>query len=370
MIKALKKIDLLLFPRQEKGHYLAYVWLVYLSIFFTSLYYFHPNDNSLLYALIGTFLFLITYFHGYNTTGEKIKWNILAILLIASFMTTLTQGASVFYVYAAAFCGRLGTTKKAIVALIIICLWIIAMVLIFDYSANFYIPALLFSVIIGLVNVYDFIIQQKDIELLLSQKEIKNLARISERERIARDLHDLIGHTFSVITLKAELAGKLIEKDKTKAKSEIVEIETISRDALKQIREVVTGYRSSDLNTELAHAKYVLESNNIHFSYKFKDFKMQDSINKELAIILKELITNVLKHSKANRVFTQIYQENNQVSMKIEDDGIGFNTQKTKGFGLIGIKERVNKLSGTFSIKSDSTTQNTSFTINIPLPQA
>ncbi|VAW48275.1 integral membrane sensor signal transduction histidine kinase [hydrothermal vent metagenome] len=368
MMKLLQKIDCLLFPKQERNHYIEYIWLVYLAIFFTSLYYYHPIKYSLFYAVLGTFLFLVVYFNGYNTSANKIKWNILAILIIGSFMTALTPGASIFFVYAAAFCCRLGNTKKAVIGLIIVSIWIVSLVLVFKFSVYFYIPALLYSLIIGAVNIYQYTIQQKDIELLLSQNEVKHLAKISERERIARDLHDLIGHTFSVITLKAELAGKLIDSDNKKAKNEILEVETISREALKQIREVVTGYRSSDLNTELAHAKHLLESHNIHFTYEFKNFEMKDSINKELAIILKELITNVLKHAKAQRVSTQISLENNSANMKVEDDGIGLNSNYNNGFGLKGIKERVKKLSGSFTIQSNSSTiSNTSFMVKIPL---
>jgi len=368
MLKTLKKIDCLLFPHQEKGHYTAYIWLIYLGIFFVSLYYYHPINNSLIYAVLGTFIFLVAYFNGYNTTTNKIKWNILAILIIASFMTILTLGASVFFVYAAAFCCRLGNTKNALIGLMLVSIWIAALTVLFKFSIYFYIPALLYSWIIGVVNIYQNTIQQKDTALLLSQKEVKHLAQISERERIARDLHDLIGHTFSVITLKAELAGKLVDESNKKAKNEILEIETISRDALKQIREVVTGYRSSDLNTELAHAKHLLESNDIHFSYEFNGFEMKDSINKELAIILKELITNVLKHAQANRVLTRVFLENNSAHMQVEDDGIGFNGGNNNGFGLKGIKERVKKLSGSFTIKTSSNSgSDTRFEIKIPL---
>ena len=364
MLKLLKKIDKFLLPEQGSFHYAAYVWLVYLSIFITDLYFNHSVTNSYLYASLGMVLFLVVYFKAYNTTSKNIKWSILIILIIASFMAQLASGASVFFVYAASFCCRLGSAKRAFMGLIVIAIWIILLAWYYKFNSFFYIPALAFSLMIGGINIYQHNITLKREELILSQQEVRHLARISERERIARDLHDLIGHTFSVITLKAELAGKLIDKDLNKARNEILELENISRDALKQVREVVTGYRSSDLNTELAHAKYVLESNDIHFDYEFENFEMNETINKELAIILKELITNILKHAHASHVFASIKLIKKAIVLQVEDDGKGFSINKKQGYGLMGIQERVVKLSGHFTIQAD---KQTSLKVLIPL---
>jgi len=364
MLKLLKKIDLFLLPKQGDFHYGAYIWLIYLGIFYISLYFHHPIEHSYYYASLATIIFLFAYFKAYRVSSKQIKWYILIILLVGSGMSVLSPGASVFFVYAASFCFCLGSSKKAFIGLIYISIWVIALVFIFKLSAYFYIPALIFSYIVGGINIYHHEIGLKHKELTLSQQEVRHLARISERERIARDLHDLIGHTFSIITLKAELAGKLINNDKPKALKEINQLENISREALKQIREVVTGYRTSDLNTELAHAKYILESNNINYSYAFDDFEIHENTNKELAIILKELITNILKHAHANRASTNIQQINDTVTLTVEDDGIGFNNTDNSGFGLRGIQERVNKLEGELSIQSQPTTR---IKITIPL---
>ncbi len=362
-----KKIDYFLLPRSQSSasmHYAPYIWLVYLGIFFMSLIAYHPIEYSYVYATIGLFAFLIVYFNGYWASTEQIKWNIFGILLIGSLLAILTLGASVFFVYASAFCCRLSTPKKAFVGLIVIVVWIGVYSWFYSLSSFFYVPAILFSVMIGGINIYQHNIDLKRQELILSQQEVKHLAKISERERIARDLHDLIGHTFSVITLKAELAGKLIDKEKDKSKSEIKQIENISREALKQIREVVTGYRTSDLNSELAHAKYVLQSNDINFEYCFDKVEFDDVTNKELAIILKELVTNILKHSQASKVECKISQINNEIILTLEDNGNGFDANaKVNGFGLKGIKERIDKLNGQISIVNE---QGSKFIISIP----
>ena len=97
-------------------------------------------------------------------------------------------------------------------------------------------------------------------KLTKANEEIENLAKVAERERIARDLHDVLGHTLSVITLKSELAGKLIDRDPEGAGREIREVETISRQALSDVRDAIRGYRSKGLVAELAHAKATLET--------------------------------------------------------------------------------------------------------------
>lgn len=336
--------------------YGPYIWLLYLFIFFVSLYQYHPVENSLLLASVGTILFLMVYFNGYWVSAKTVRFNILAIVLIGTAMSYLSAGASVFFVFAGAFCCRLGGTRKAIIGIGLIVIWIGLLSWYLSYGSYFYIPAAVFTCLIGGVNIYQYDISLKRKELILTQQEVRHLARTSERERIARDLHDLIGHTFSVITLKAELANKLIDKDLDKARQEIKALENISRDALSQIREVVTGYRTSDLSTELAHAKYVLESNDINFEYHFDEFEMDENTNKELAIILKELVTNILKHSKADRVDASILKNHQAICMMVKDNGIGFSDQPKSGFGLKGISERVSKLKGELSIDSSSGT--------------
>ena len=367
MLKLLKQIDYKLLPRPMDFQYGPYVWLMYLFIFFVSLAQYHPIKNSYLYATIGTILFLIIYFNGYWASARKVKWNILAIAIIGSLMAFLSAGASVFFVYAASFCCRLGSTKKAFIGILSIVTWIVLFSWLNNLGPYFYLPGIVFTFLIGGVNIYQHDISLKRKELILSQNEVRHLARTSERERIARDLHDLIGHTFSVITLKAELANKLIDKDLAKARDEISALENISRDALSQIREVVTGYRTSDLNTELAHAKYVLESNDISFFYQFDEFDISEHINKELAIILKELVTNILKHSEADRVEVVVKQQEDSARLQVKDDGVGFSEQQHQGFGLKGMSERVSKLHGELSIESSS---GTFIDIRIPLAES
>lgn len=311
---------------------------------------------------------------------------------LATLCALYTVSAITFFIYAAAFCCRLPTQRQAFIALFGLVFWIVTISIIFKLSPYFYLPSISFSFIIGLVNIYQVALQEKNNALILSQEETKRLAKAAERERIARDLHDLIGHTFSVITLKADLAGRLLDKsieqstsnksshqlnkNVEKARTEIKQLEEISRDALSQVREVVTGYRSSDLLSELANAKYVLASVDIDFSYQLIDITPEElaldlhSI-KELSIVLRELITNIIKHAQATQVTVLIQQQKNTLTLTVKDNGIGFKQTEHTGFGIKGIDERIQQLAGSILINSrESNTatehQGTNTTISIP----
>ena len=355
MLNWLKKLDAFLLPKTERYRYSPYVWLVYLFFFFMSFFNAPHSLWGYIMMPIGIALFLVLYFNVYWTDKSKVKYNIIGIVAVGSLMTILSQGASVIFVYAGAFCCMLGSARKAVMGLVSIVLWVLALSGIFQLSPYFFLPAILFSVFIGGINIYQHEIDLKQKQIRLSQQEVKHLAQTAERERIARDLHDLIGHTFSVITLKADLAGKLIDKAPDKARQEIKELENLSRDALSQVREVVTGFRSATLSSELASAKYLLQSNEIDFDYTLGDLTINDTVDKELAIIFKELTTNIIKHAEASRVKAVIDQTESGLTMTVSDNGRGIkdNGENTKsGFGLTGIQERLSRWQGTLKINN------------------
>lgn len=123
------------------------------------------------------------------------------------------------------------------------------------------------SIIIGLIVNVERASSEKDAALRLSHEEVRRLAATAERERIGRDLHDLLGHTLSLITLKLELSRKLLERDPARSQGELAEAEQIARDALAQVRSAVTGFRAADMAAELASAHLLLESSRVHLRH-------------------------------------------------------------------------------------------------------
>ncbi|MGH8282341.1 MAG: sensor histidine kinase, partial [Gammaproteobacteria bacterium] len=210
---------------------------------------------------------------------------------------------------------------------------------------------LFFVVILGLANLYFGEMNRKNRALKLSQEEIRKLAAGAERERIGRDLHDLLGHTLTLITVKAELAAKLAERDLAGAAREIRDVERISREALAQVREAVGGYRSSGLTGELANARVALTAANVKLAEKVEPPNLSPAQDSALAMVLREAVTNVVRHSGAQHCRIRLENHNDQLRLLIEDDGRGGKVRE--GNGLRGMRERLQALSGQLEIASD-----------------
>jgi two-component system sensor histidine kinase DesK len=371
-----KKIDLWLLPRGLKEQFSPYIWLIYLPLFFVPVMIFTKDPMELFWTFLALTAFLGLYFHSYWVKSQDVIYHIIGIMLIGTLAALFTETASTLFIYAGAFCSRLKPLKYTFTVLVALLVWIAAISWFFSFNYYFYIPTLVFTLIVGILNIYQCALHQNKQELILSRKETQRLAQVAERERIARDLHDLIGHTFSVITLKADLAGRLMDKgqdtDLEKARTEIKQLEEISRDALSQVREVVSGYRTSDLLSELANAKNVFGSVDIQFQYQFENIdeqqiELDSASNKELAIVLRELVTNIIKHAKATQVTVIIKHEDGKIVLAMQDDGQGFENALHKGFGIKGIEERIQKLKGFVNIKTGGEYSGTLSEISLPM---
>ncbi|AVP97380.1 sensor histidine kinase [Ahniella affigens] len=186
--------------------------------------------------------------------------------------------------------------------------------------------------------------------LRLSQEELANMARVAERERIGRDLHDLLGHTLSVITLKSELASRLAERDPAAAATEMREVERISRKALMEVRRAVSGMRAPGMLAELANIKVALSAALVDFEYEAEPVVLDQDIEGVLGFVVREAATNVIRHANARRCRLLMKKAGDLVRLEIEDDGRGGVTES--GNGLRGLRERLSAVGGTLELDS------------------
>ena len=194
-------------------------------------------------------------------------------------------------------------------------------------------------------------------------EEIEHLAKVAERERIARDLHDVLGHTLSVITLKSELAGKLMERDPERAGKEIRVVEQISRQALSDVRDAIRGYRTKGLAAEMAQAKATLETAGLSVQCDAATTMQLPPVQESvLSLALREAVTNVVRHARATSCRMRIEQQNGNCRLEVADDGQGF--VSLEGNGLRGMRERVEMLGGTLERRNKS---GTTLTITLPM---
>jgi two-component system sensor histidine kinase DesK len=196
----------------------------------------------------------------------------------------------------------------------------------------------------------------------VAQDEIEHLARIAERERIARDLHDVLGHTLSLIILKSELASKVADTNPARAVAEIRDVEAISREALAQVRAAVKGYRSTGLENELIHAEQTLETAGIHVETSIDRPSLPLAHEGVLALALREAVTNVVRHAHATSCRVRLEKTGSWCEMEIADDGRG--GEAPEGSGLSGMRTRVEALGGTLLRE---TGRGTSLKIRLPL---
>lgn len=206
---------------------------------------------------------------------------------------------------------------------------------------------------------------RKNQALKLSQLEVQRIAALAERERIGRDLHDLLGHTLSVIALKSELAAKLIDRDIDAARGEIKEVERVTRQALFEVRRAVTGMRAHGLLAELASGRAALDSAQVHFDYQVQPQELPTQTENVLAMCLREAITNIIRHAQARRCNVGLDCDADRAVLVISDDGVG--GVRAEGNGLCGMRERVESAGGRLLVESpkDGGTQ-----LRIELPLA
>jgi two-component system sensor histidine kinase DesK len=219
-----------------------------------------------------------------------------------------------------------------------------------------------FVVIITLTNLYYAEQEKANAKLRLANEEIEHLATVAERERIARDLHDLLGHTLTVIALKSELAGKLIATDPDAAANEISDIQRTSRKALAEVREAVLGYRSQGLAAEVDRARKTLAAANITLVCDGLPNELPIAEETVLSLAVRESVTNIMRHSQATECYMQFRFKDGRLHLTVRDNGKGGALEE--GFGLRGMRERVEALGGRLSIESDTGTL-----LSIDLPQ-
>ncbi|WP_424683875.1 sensor histidine kinase [Frateuria sp. YIM B11624] len=217
----------------------------------------------------------------------------------------------------------------------------------------------------GFSNVLYMCTMRRDAELRLSQGEVRRLATLAERERIGRDLHDLLGHTLSLVALKSELAKRLALAEPARAQREMAEVERVARHALTEVRAAVTGMRRGDLAAELVSARLMLEASGVALEGELPDgLALPEQVEAPLALVMREAVTNIHRHARATRASVALSIDGNGIQMQIGDNGRG--GLSAHGNGVSGMRERVRALGGTLSIDSPPR-RGTVLTIHVPL---
>jgi two-component system sensor histidine kinase DesK len=281
---------------------------------------------------------------GYTLQGRRALWVVCAFTVLGLLYAPFNGGAMTLFVFAACFIGEIGEPPiafrylGALLAVIGLESWILHL------SPYFWAFAIPISGVLGAGLVHWAQRRRLAQRLRRSREEVEHLAKIAERERIARDLHDLLGHTLSLIVLKSELASRLTETDPARAAAEIRDVERVSREALEQVRTAVRGYRSAGLDGELQQAMGALQTAGIRVETAIERTNLPAAQEGVVALALREAVTNVVRHSNATTCRVSLRQSGKYCELEVADDGCGGSLEE--GSGLSGMRERVQLLGG------------------------
>src|SRR6202047_4524059 len=355
-----------LLPKNRDHGWAPYTWLVYYCFFLLNPILNHAGWKEWLATGLGTVAFLTLYFSFF---WIKCPWNLLNIagmVLLGVGFSPFNGGACTFFIFAAALIPfsveKESTALKllaTVLAVVTVDWWLLHL------SGWFLFYGAGLSTVVGVGNVYFAQRNRANERLRKANEEIEHLAKVAERERIARDLHDVLGHTLSVIILKSELAGKLMDRDPQRAGKEIREVEQISRQALSDVRDAIRGYRSQGLVAELAQAKTTLETAGLTVQCDAATTMKLPAVHESvLSLAVREAVTNVVRHAQAHTCRMRLEQQNGSCRLEIHDDGCGISNGE--GNGLRGMRERVEMLGGTLSRITEA---GTTLTITLPLKE-
>jgi two-component system sensor histidine kinase DesK len=341
----------------------GYIWLAYSIFFFVEPVLRH--DPGYWVKCIALYLVFLAVYIGYVQARNNRQRGVLLGMFYALgvFAIPINGSSSTFFVYCAAFLPFLVVSASrtvAIVAAMAIGLWIECWL----FHLNVINVALttFFMAIVGGSNF--FIAQQKraNYKLHMAQDEIEQLAALAERERIARDLHDVLGHTLSVIVLKAELAGRLVERDPERAAQEIADVEKTARTALTEVREAIGGYRSRGLPAEMESARSTLAAAGVALACESPLPALAAAQETVICLAVREAVTNIVRHAHATHCRMRFTTTGDDYcSLAIDDDGT--HPMLQEGNGLRGMRERVEAMGGRFAI---DTTLGTRLLIELP----
>jgi two-component system sensor histidine kinase DesK len=357
--------SLRLLPNDPAIGWIPYAWLVYLPFQYLYLYSVAAPRTDWAVTLVGMAVFLVVYFRSYWVCNRPLYGYALTMALIGAIVTPYNPWASSYFIYAAATIASLAYAKRAwrILGFFVVAIALYAWLL--HITPYAWITGIVFSALVGALRIRNVEMETHNAHLRLAHDEVERLAKVAERERIARDLHDVLGHTLSVIVLKSELASRLAQRDVTRAVAEIADVERIARESLSELRQAIAGYRATGIVAEVERARGVLETAGLRVDCDVANVRLPPRYEGVLTLAIREAVTNIVRHAGASSCRLLLAQTSRECRFEIADDGRG--GPSMEGSGLGGMRERVESLGGTLV---RDVAHGTHLTLTLPLRDA
>jgi two-component system, NarL family, sensor histidine kinase DesK len=351
-----------LLPNSPLG-WTPYAWLIYLSFYLAYMAIGSDSPAEWAVNVAGLLVFLGLYFRAFWVAGRTLLRISFAIVALGVVLCPINPGANAFFIYGAAFLGDAERPVPAVRWLLIFTSILAIEAWLVPLSLQTWLPGIVFTLLIGGTNIHFGEVRRKDNALLAARQDAERMAAVAERERIARDLHDLLGHTLSVIVIKSELASKLADRDPQRAAAEIRDVERISRNALSEVRDAIHGYRGERVAKEVENGRAALASAGVTLVSDLVPLGVPPEAEHALALAIREALTNVLRHAQAKRCDVRVEKTASLVRVIVQDDGVG--SRDPEGAGLSGMRARLSEIGG---IVTRDGSRGTRLELAVPLP--
>ncbi|MEE4330467.1 MAG: sensor histidine kinase [Wenzhouxiangella sp.] len=320
-----------------------------------------PGVLELGFTALGILVFLMAYFWAYwldDSAYLLVPIGIIATVGVA--LSTWNTGAIVFFFYGAYLAGWMDRGLLSGVAIAILLTLIGLCQVFFGHPLTYLLTGVIITASISGSGFQARRLERANRALRESRAQVSALAMAAERERIARELHDALGRELSAVTLKAELAGRLLERDPDRVRQELAEIAGISRSSLEEVRRSVQGETRLDPLREALDSRALLEAAGV--AAKIETPGRLPRLGAErataLGFVIREAVTNVVRHSGAAHCTIMLAEDEarHRIRLTVRDDGCGLR-EATPGRGLRSLSARLADLGGRLEVRGGDGTE-------------
>ena len=344
------------FPEKVKAEFKVIPWLqvlVYLPLLFESI-----TLDSLAVVIACHCLLFPSLFRVYWVKDKQVVWYFLFALTLSFFSSFYSLASIAFYAITILVAMAHPSLKIRLSYVLLVVVTYLTSAWLQSYQITTFLVGLFFTLVNGISVSYQIKALYQQLAIKQTQEEVRLTAASNERERIAHDLHDVLGQSLAGISLKAELALKVFDKSPSTAQQQLSEILQISRNTLQEVRAAVSGYWQSTIRAEVISARVGFAIRGIKFSCDIADITLEPPTEQVFSWVIREASTNIMRHSKANCCQLNIRLANNKLTLIISDDGSTVDSDQANssnteaesiiGTGILSMRQRCHGIGATF----------------------
>lgn len=341
-------------------------WLAYLPFYILPWLWVKPTRGGVIASVIGLMLFLPLYLSRTRATGRGLFVVACLVMVIAVALAPWGGNWTVFAIYAGSMAGALRPSRFAGWTIFGFALSTAVVGLTLSHPLIWWFPGVLLIGTTGFGVMSREAVLDRNDALLEAQEEVRRLSQTAERERITRDLHDVVGRTLTLVALKSDIAARLAIDDPIAAADEMRSVAGVAREGLGELRAALAGMAGGSLAREVEVSRGALAAAGVTANFDGDPESVPPQAGAVLAMTLREAVTNVIRHAGAGHCRMTISLVDGKAQLTVEDDGRGGSF--TEGTGLAGMRQRLTAAGG--SLMLERATTGTRLAASVPVGAA